>query len=87
MTDAETDLGAAAGLDEVLAGVTATNDLDAAAAAANEAVSIVVDNAYVLPIVDSPIATLYNEQVEGLVPNGNTQSGALWNVGEWTVAS
>jgi len=75
------------GLDEVLAGVTATNDLDAAAAAANEAVSIVVDNAYVLPIVDSPIATLYNERVEGLVPNGNTQSGALWNVGEWTVAS
>lgn len=75
------------GLDEVLAGVTATNDLDAAAAAANEATEIVVDNAYVLPIVDSPIGTLYNTKVEGLVANGNTQSGALWNVAEWSVGS
>jgi ABC-type transport system substrate-binding protein len=74
------------GLDETLAQVTATNDLATAAEAANAATQTVVENAYVLPLWDSPVATLYNTKVDGLEPNGNTQAGALWNVAEWSVA-
>lgn len=74
------------GLDEILAGVTSTNDMDEAAAAANEATRVAVENAYALPLWDSPVATLFNTRVEGLEANGNTQSGALWNVGDWSVA-
>ncbi|WP_100447927.1 ABC transporter family substrate-binding protein [Glycomyces xiaoerkulensis] len=73
------------GLDDVLEGVRGTSSLDEAAEAANEAVEIVTENAYVLPISDQPQSNIFNDRVGGLEMNGNSQSGPLWNVEDWTV--
>lgn len=74
------------GLDEEIAQVRATVDLDEAAAAANEVVEIVVDNAYVLPISDQPQSIIYDNTIDGIEANGSSQSGPLWNVEEWQPA-
>jgi ABC-type transport system substrate-binding protein len=71
------------GLDDVIAGVRGTSDLDEAAVAANAAVEIVVDNAYVLPVSEQPQTTIWGDRVDGVVINGNSQAGPLWNVETW----
>lgn len=73
--------------DEAIAKVRSTLDLDEAAEYANEVDSIVVPEAYVLPLFDEPQTIMYNTNlIGGVHVNGNSQSGPLYNVREWKAA-
>ena len=65
----------------------ARTQVDEAAEYANEVDSIVVPEAYVLPLFDEPQTIMYNTNlIDGVHVNGNSQSGPLYNVREWTAA-
>ena len=75
------------GLDELIAEVRSTTDIGEAAEFANEVDRIVMDEAYVLPLFDEPQSIMWNtETISGIVVNGNTQAGPLFNVREWTAS-
>jgi ABC-type transport system substrate-binding protein len=75
------------GLDEAIAKVRSTTDIGEAAAFANDVEAMVVPQAFTLPIFDEPQSVLYlNGNLAGLVPNGNSQAGPMWNIQEWKPA-
>jgi peptide/nickel transport system substrate-binding protein len=70
-------------LDALLAELSAESDPEAAAAIANEAVKRVIDDAYVLPTVDTPVAIMVSEDLVNVRDNWASQQRALYNVAEW----
>jgi peptide/nickel transport system substrate-binding protein len=72
--------------DEAIALVRSTTDIDEAAEFANAVDAIVVPDAYTLPLFDEPqVFYVAKEILEGPVPNGSSQAGALENVREWKI--
>jgi ABC-type transport system substrate-binding protein len=75
------------GLDEAIAKVRSTTDINEAAQFANDVEGMVVPQAFTLPVFDEPQSTLYlNGTLAGIVPNGNSQAGPMWNIQEWKPA-
>ncbi|MCC3763700.1 ABC transporter family substrate-binding protein [Glycomyces sp. TRM65418] len=75
------------GLDEAIAKVRSTTDIAESAQFANEVEAMVVPAAFTLPLFDEPQSTLYNNgTLAGIVPNGNSQAGPMWNIQEWQPA-
>jgi len=75
------------GLDEAIAKVRSTTDIGEAAAFANAVGSMVVPQAFTLPIFDEPQSVVYlNNALDGIVANGNSQAGPMWNIQEWKPA-
>jgi peptide/nickel transport system substrate-binding protein len=70
-------------LDALLAQLSAESDPDEAAAIANQAVQRVIEDAYVLPTVDTPAAIMVNEDLVNIRDNWASQQRALYNVAEW----
>ena len=74
-------------LDANVDAVTQTVDLDEAAEYANRVCEAGIAHAVLLPLYDSPQAVCWNSsRVDGIVNNGNSQAGPLWNVREWKAA-
>jgi peptide/nickel transport system substrate-binding protein len=75
------------GLDEAIAKVRSTTDIAESAQFANEVEELVMPAAFTLPLFDEPQSTLYNNgRLTGIVANGNSQAGPMWNVQEWAPA-
>jgi peptide/nickel transport system substrate-binding protein len=75
------------GLDEAIAKVRSTTDIAEAAQFANDVEAMVVPQAFTLPIFDEPQSVVYlNGTLDGIVPNGNSQAGPMWNIQEWKPA-
>lgn len=75
------------GLDEAIAKVRSTTDIGEAAQFANDVEGMVVPAAFTLPIFDEPQSVLYlNGALDGIVANGNSQAGPMWNIQEWKPA-
>jgi peptide/nickel transport system substrate-binding protein len=74
-------------LDAAIADVNGTLDLDEAAAFANVAVERVVQNAYSLPIVDTPVAVMVSDRLVNVRDNWASQQRAAYNLAEWGVAA
>jgi ABC-type transport system substrate-binding protein len=75
------------GLDEAIAKVTSTTSLEEAAGFANDVEGMVMPAAFTLPLLDEPQSTIYNQNLlTGVTPNGNSQSGPLWDVQNWKPA-
>ncbi|GAB3645538.1 periplasmic substrate-binding domain-containing protein [Glycomyces tarimensis] len=72
-------------LDETLALLDETLDPDEAADIANDAVAQVIAEAYVLPIIDTPVAVMASEQLVNVRDNWASQQRALYNIAEWGV--
>jgi len=70
-------------LDAILADLTAESDPDKAADIANEAVQRLIEDAYVLPTVDTPVAIMVNEDLVNVRDNWASQQRALYNIAEW----
>ncbi|GAB3224941.1 ABC transporter family substrate-binding protein [Glycomyces halotolerans] len=73
-------------LDATLERLGGTLDMDEAAEIANEAVAQVIGDAYVLPIVDSPVAIMVSDKLVNVRDNWASQQRALYNVAEWGVS-
>jgi peptide/nickel transport system substrate-binding protein len=75
------------GLDEAIAKVRSTTDIAESAQFANEVEELVMPAAFTLPLFDEPQSTLYNNgRLTGIVANGNSQAGPMWNIHEWAPA-
>ncbi|WP_205324204.1 ABC transporter family substrate-binding protein [Glycomyces sp. YM15] len=75
------------GLDEAIAKVRSTTDIAEAAQFANDVEAMVVPQAFTLPIFDEPQSIVYlNGALDGIVANGNSQAGPMWNIQEWKPA-
>ncbi|HEU5127043.1 MAG TPA: ABC transporter family substrate-binding protein [Glycomyces sp.] len=72
-------------VDALLTALSGTLDHDEAAEIANAIVAEVVDDAYVLPIVDSPVTTMISDNLVNVRDNWASQQRALYNVAEWGV--
>ncbi|MDA1360615.1 ABC transporter substrate-binding protein [Glycomyces luteolus] len=71
-------------IDAEIAKISATLEIDEAAEAANKVVELAVANALTLPLFDEPQSIVWNKNtVDGVVANGNTQGGPLYNAAEW----
>ncbi|MFG3341829.1 ABC transporter substrate-binding protein [Glycomyces sp. NPDC048151] len=71
-------------VDEAIAKVQSTIDVAESAAFANEVEAIVVPLALTLPFYDEPQGIVWNPTIiDGVVPNGNSQAGPIFNVVEW----
>ncbi|THV42270.1 ABC transporter substrate-binding protein [Glycomyces buryatensis] len=74
-------------VDEAIPMVRSTFDLAEAAGYANAVGELVAPLAWTLPMFDRPQSVIYNTNlITGPGPNGNSQSGPLYNVREWTHA-
>lgn len=73
-------------VDELTEGVTNASDLDEAADLANQAMEILVPDAYVLPIMAEPSYFFANDRLENVHDNLNSSYRATYNIGEWTLA-
>lgn len=74
-------------LDAIIAEVNGTLDIDEAAALANEAIQQVIDDAYSLPIVDTPVAVMVSDRLVNVRDNWASQQRAAYNIAEWGVAA
>jgi peptide/nickel transport system substrate-binding protein len=75
------------GLDEAIAKVRSTTDIAESAQFANAVEDMVIPQAFTLPIFDEPQSVVYlNGSLDGIVPNGNSQAGPMWNIQEWKPA-
>jgi peptide/nickel transport system substrate-binding protein len=74
-------------LDELIGEVNGTLDLDEAAVRANAAVEQVVQDAYSLPIVDTPVAVMVSDRLVNVRDNWASQQRAAYNIAEWGVAA
>lgn len=72
-------------VDELLDRLESTLEFDQAAEIANQAVELVVDAAYVLPIVDSPVAIMISDNLVNVRDNWASQERAMYNIAEWGV--
>nr|BFF22188.1 hypothetical protein GCM10025732_01530 [Glycomyces mayteni] len=73
-------------LDVLIEEINGTLDMDDAAARANEAVKRVIEDAYVLPIVDSPVVVMVSDNLVNVRDNWASQQRAAYNIAEWGVA-
>ena len=74
-------------IDEAIAKVRSTLDLDEAAEFANEVGRLATAQAFNLPLYDSPLSVMWNaEMVSGPAVNPYSQAGPLYNLREWTSA-
>ncbi|WP_199044107.1 ABC transporter family substrate-binding protein [Glycomyces salinus] len=73
-------------LDRTLAELSGTLDLDEAAALADRAVEQVVEDAYVLPIVDTPVVIMVSDRLVNVRDNWASQQRAMYNIAEWGVS-
>ncbi|MEU6249295.1 ABC transporter family substrate-binding protein [Glycomyces sp. NPDC047010] len=73
-------------LDALIEDINGTLDMDDAAARANEAVKRVIEDAYVLPIVDSPVVVMVSDNLVNVRDNWASQQRAAYNIAEWGVA-
>ena len=73
-------------VDELTENVTNASDLDEAADYANQAMEILVPEAYVLPIMAEPNYFFANDRLENVHDNLNSSYRATYNIGEWTLA-
>lgn len=74
-------------LDAIIAEVNGTLDYDEAAKRANEAMKRVVEDAYSLPIVDTPVAVMVSDRLVNVRDNWASQQRAAYNLAEWGVAA
>ncbi|MDN3240967.1 ABC transporter family substrate-binding protein [Glycomyces tritici] len=74
-------------LDELIAEINGTLDIDEAAVRANAAVQQVVQDAYSLPIVDTPVAVMVSDRLVNVRDNWASQQRAAYNIAEWGVAA
>jgi peptide/nickel transport system substrate-binding protein len=70
-------------LDGLLEALGSERDPEQAADIANQAVARVIDDAYVLPTVDTPVAIMTNGDLVNVRDNWASQQRALYNVAEW----
>jgi peptide/nickel transport system substrate-binding protein len=70
-------------LDALLAQLGAEPDRDKAVDIANQAVERVIEDAYVLPTVDTPAAIMVSDRLVNIRDNWASQQRALYNVAEW----
>ncbi|GAB3997823.1 hypothetical protein GCM10029992_21910 [Glycomyces albus] len=73
-------------LDQTLTDLSGTLDLDGAAALADRAVEQVVADAYVLPIVDTPVVIMVSDRLVNVRDNWASQQRAMYNIAEWGVS-
>jgi peptide/nickel transport system substrate-binding protein len=73
-------------LDALIENVNGTLDMDDAAARANEAIKRVIEDAYVLPIVDAPVMVMVSDRLVNVRDNWASQQRAAYNIAEWGVA-
>lgn len=74
-------------LDALIAEVNGTLDYDDAAERANAAMTRVVQDAYSLPIVDTPVAVMVSDRLVNVRDNWASQQRAAYNLAEWGVAA
>lgn len=74
-------------LDDLAASQLQATTLDAAADLANEAVEILVQDAYVLPIMDTPVYTFVTDDYVNVRENSSSALRALYNHHEWGLAA
>lgn len=72
-------------LDALIADVNGTLDYDEAAERANLAVERVVDDAYSLPIVDTPVMVMVSDRLVNVRDNWASQQRAAYNIAEWGI--
>lgn len=70
-------------LDATIEQVRETIDIDEAADYANDAVELVVDEAYVLPLNDTPVIIMVNDEYTNIRDNWATSLRATYNLTEW----
>lgn len=70
-------------LDALLAQLGSESDPEKAAEIANQAVERVIQDAYVLPTVDTPVAVMVNEDLVNVRDNWASQQRAMHNIAEW----
>ncbi|WP_081912943.1 ABC transporter family substrate-binding protein [Glycomyces sp. NRRL B-16210] len=73
-------------LDDLIAQISGTLDYDEAAERANAAVKHVIGDAYVLPIVDTPVAVMVSDRLVNVRDNWASQQRATYNLAEWGVS-
>jgi peptide/nickel transport system substrate-binding protein len=74
-------------LDQLIGEINGTLDIDEAAVRANAAVQQVVQAAYSLPIVDTPVAVMVSDRLVNVRDNWASQQRAAYNIAEWGVAA
>ncbi|GAA1685311.1 hypothetical protein GCM10009830_35950 [Glycomyces endophyticus] len=72
-------------LDAMLAALASEVDPDKAVEQANAIVARVIEDAYVLPTVDTPVAIMTAEDLVNVRDNWASQQRALYNVAEWGI--
>ncbi|WP_176953397.1 ABC transporter substrate-binding protein [Glycomyces sambucus] len=72
-------------LDAMLTALAAEVDPDQAVEQANAIVARVIEDAYVLPTVDTPVAIMVAEDLVNVRDNWASQQRALYNVAEWGI--
>ncbi|QSB04071.1 ABC transporter substrate-binding protein [Natronoglycomyces albus] len=70
-------------LDATIDRIQQTLDMDEAAAYANEAVAILTEEAYVLPLIHNPALIIVSEDLVNVRDNWATPTRATYNVAEW----
>ncbi|MEU6858459.1 ABC transporter family substrate-binding protein [Glycomyces sp. NPDC046736] len=73
-------------LDALIAEINGTLDYDEAAEKANKAVEHAIADAYVLPIVDTPVAVMVSDRLVNIRDNWASQERAAYNIAEWGVS-
>ncbi|GAB2481509.1 ABC transporter family substrate-binding protein [Nocardiopsis aegyptia] len=73
-------------IDELVEAVGGASSQEEAAEYANEAASLVVDEAYVLPIMHEPNYFFVNDRVANIEDNLQSSYRATYNIGEWALA-
>ncbi|SDD98963.1 ABC transporter family substrate-binding protein [Glycomyces harbinensis] len=72
-------------LDSLIADINGTLDYEDAAERANAAVQQVINDAYVLPIVDTPVVVMVSDRLVNVRDNWASQQRAAYNIAEWGV--
>ncbi|MCC3763703.1 ABC transporter family substrate-binding protein [Glycomyces sp. TRM65418] len=73
-------------LDQLIAEINGTLDYDEAAERANLAVKRVIEDAYSLPIVDTPVMVMVSDRLVNVRDNWASQQRAAYNIAEWGVS-
>lgn len=64
-----------------------TTDMEVAAERVHESVDAVVEEAYVLPIIDAPVLIAIDEELVNIRDNGVTTVRPMYNIAEWGFAA
>lgn len=70
-------------VDDRIAQISTTNDIDEAAQYTNDVLEALVDEAYYLPIVDAPVVIMADESLTGVRDNPNSSNRGLYAMEEW----